>query len=60
MRELVHSIQQEVDFFRHVADDPAVPFDKAEGLRNWCELLQAALDGAPFAYGVESHPSEDA
>lgn len=45
----VRAIQQEVDFFRHVSEDEAAPADKREGLKRWCELLQAALDGRPTA-----------
>lgn len=53
LRAVVRNVQHEIDFFRHVADDEAAPADKREGLKRWCELIQAALDGAPMAGAPE-------
>lgn len=52
LSSIVRSIQQEVDFLRHAGDDPAADPVRAEGLRQWCGLIQACLDGAPPATGA--------
>lgn len=49
---IVRSVQQEINFLRHVAEDPGTNPDRAEGLRQWCGLIQACLDGAPPATGA--------
>jgi hypothetical protein len=37
-------VREEVSFFRHAADDPDMPRDKANGLIMWCDLLYAAME----------------